>query len=82
MKSMRAKVKLRSLTEAWSGGTEVEFVPVTGDGSPENKAFHNATPGGSFKATLSKEATDRLGPFVLGKEYYVDFTACEQSASA
>lgn len=73
MPAMRCKVRLSSLSDAYSKGVSVKFVPVSGDGSPENKTFHAATPGGSFEVTLSEQAAKNLGAFELGKEYYVDF---------
>ena len=81
MKSMRCKVRCKSLNDEWQGNVSVKFVPVT-DGSPENKAFHAATPGGEFTATLSKQAYENLGPFALGTEYYVDFTRVEAAPAA
>lgn len=77
MPKMRCKVKLTSLSHAYSNGVSVKFVPVSGD-TPENKTFHAATPGGQFEATLSEQAAKALGAFELGKEYYVDFTPVEK----
>ena len=74
MESMRCKVFIHSLSHAYNNGVEIDFRPVMG-GTEENLSFHAATPGGSFKVTLSKEASERLGAFTLGKEYYVDFCA-------
>lgn len=73
MPRMRCKVKLASLSDAYSNGVSVKFTPVAGN-SEENKTFHAATPGGEFTAVLSKAAADALGAFKLGEEYYVDFT--------
>ncbi len=72
MKACRCKVELAAVAKGYSGGQEVEFRPVC-DGSEENKRFHAATPGGSFKMTLSAEAVENLGPFCIGRPYYVDF---------
>jgi hypothetical protein len=48
-----------------------ELTPVTGN-SPENSAFYEATPSGSIKVgTINKAALDH---FVIGREFYVDFT--------
>ncbi|MEK7765862.1 MAG: hypothetical protein AAB368_06455 [bacterium] len=48
---------------------QVAFVPVGGDGSPENKAFYDATPGGRLEiATITRM------PFTIGHEYYLDLT--------
>lgn len=46
-----------------------EFMAVTGEGSPENKAFFASTPAGSL--TLNAVRDDLFEP---GKEYYLDFT--------
>ena len=50
-----------------------KFSPVT-DGSPENKAFYDATPGGSMD--ISTIAEDR---FKVGQEYYIDLTPAEEA---
>ncbi|KLK91468.1 hypothetical protein AA309_20130 [Microvirga vignae] len=49
----------------------VRLNPVTGD-TEENKAFFQATPGGSIELQVVKP-----GLFELGKEYYVDFTPAD-----
>lgn len=75
--TVRAKFKVQSVTMTahWQKdkghlGT-VKLHPVTGD-SPENKAFYEATPGGSIDiGTINKEA---LELFQIGREFYVDFT--------
>lgn len=77
--SVRAKFKVQSiLTSAkWNGtGTmgTVKLSPVTG-GSPENAKFYEATPGGQIElGTVNEEA---LAQFVIGKEFYVDFTPAD-----
>ena len=44
-------------------------------GSPENEAFFKMTPGGTIMlATVNPKAAEQ---FVVGKEYYVDFTLAD-----
>jgi hypothetical protein len=50
---------------------DYNFNPVSG-GSPENEAFWEATPGGSFK--VSSVLSDA---FEVGKAYYIDVTEAE-----
>jgi hypothetical protein len=77
MKSVRAKFKVQSITTTlhWQAdkghmGT-VRLQPVSG-GSDENKRFYEATPAGQIElGTLNQEA---LAMFVIGQEFYVDFT--------
>lgn len=75
--TVRAKFKVQSITHRphWQGNNiligEVDLAPVT-SGSEENAAFYAATPAGAIKlATINEEA---LKQFVIGGEYYVDFT--------
>lgn len=75
--SVRAKFVVQSITRTqhWDktkGEVQaIKLTPVTG-GSDENKAFYDATPGGSIDLqTLNPQAASY---FELGKEYYLDFT--------
>lgn len=77
--TVRAKFKVQAiLTSAkWNGaGTmgTVKLTPVTG-GSPENVKFYEATPGGQIE--LGTVSEDALKQFVIGQEFYVDFTPAE-----
>jgi hypothetical protein len=67
--SVRAKFKCWNNVDG-----VVTMYPVT-DGSEENKAFWNATPGGQITLTISNP--DAKDKFETGKEYYVDFTRAE-----
>ena len=74
--TVRAKFAVQSITttKAWNSpglmGT-VRLSPVT-SGSEENKKFYEATPGGVIElGTVNEEA---LKQFVIGDEFYVDFT--------
>lgn len=74
--TVRAKFKVQSITTSarWSGpgnmGT-VKLSPVSG-GSEENKKFYEASPAGSIELGTINEAA--LAQFVIGQEFYVDFT--------
>lgn len=80
MNATRCKVKLVSISEAYSNGRTVKFQPVQ-SGSAENQAFYAATPGGSMEFTVSEKAAANLGLDAgkLGSEFYVDFTPCPAS---
>jgi hypothetical protein len=57
-------------------GRTVEFVPVTGEGSEENKRFFTATPSGKLSLNLSAEAATSIGldQGKIGSEFYIDIT--------
>lgn len=70
------------MVEKWGSSSDgkradlytIEMSPVT-DGSPEDKAFHNATPLGKIElSTINPEAAAQ---FELEKLYYVDFTKAD-----
>jgi hypothetical protein len=74
---VRAKFKVTSTTQRKHWDTqkgnihEIQLEPVVG-GSPENEKFYAATPHGAISLqTLNHEAGSQ---FVLGAEYYIDFT--------
>lgn len=78
--SVRAKFVVQSVTRTqhWDKAKgevqTIKLTPVT-SGSDENKAFYDATPGGSIDLqTLNPQAASY---FELGKEYYLDFTKTE-----
>lgn len=64
----------------YRGSETVEVIlrPVT-DGSPENKAFWEATPVGQLQMQIETAAADA---FVPGKEFYLDFTEAPAEKSA
>ena len=81
---VRAKFRLNSytteLSDKWVDNKSVgkverrtlNFTPVYGADSEENKAFWDATPTGSLQlGVVNQEAWKQ---FDLGKEYYLDFT--------
>ena len=74
----RCKVRCTSVakTLGWNTNTpflyKAEFTAVT-DGSPENKAFFEATPQGSISFS-----TVKADHFEVGKSYFVDFTEVQE----
>lgn len=78
MNPTRCKMKLVSISEAYSNGRTVKFVPVS-DGSEENKKFYASTPSGSIEFTVSEGAAKNLNLDVaaLGTEFYVDITPAQ-----
>jgi hypothetical protein len=64
--SARAKFKVISKT-----GATVMMEPVY-TGSPENEAFWRYTPAGMIRMDIQNPPA--LDAFVVGAEYYVDFT--------
>jgi hypothetical protein len=67
--AVRAKFKCHS-----NANGIVSLWPVM-DGSEENKAFWDATPGGQITLTITNPAAKEQ--FEVGQEYYVDFTPAE-----
>lgn len=71
--SVRTKFQVVKKSEIPDGFT-IELSPVV-SGSDENKKFFKYTPWGKIEiGTINKEAADG---FVIGKQYYVDFTQGE-----
>ena len=85
--TVRAKFRLNSYTtemyDRWVDNKNVglvekrtlNFTPVYGAGSEENKAFWDATPTGSLQLGVVNQ--DAWKQFELGKSYYLDFTPAE-----
>ena len=73
---IRAKFKVQSVKrwKTWDGKEQhtVEMSAVSGNDSDENKKFWEATPSGKIEIGCAKAET--AGLFILGNEYYVDFT--------
>lgn len=73
--TVRAKFRVESKKQHTSG-FEVMLYPVT-SGSDENKKFYQYTPSGSMTiGTINEEAAAR---FIVGREYYIDFTPADPS---
>lgn len=68
IQASKVRAKFKCLTSA---DGNVQMSPVYGD-SPENKAFFNATPGGSIMLNVMNPAAS--AHFIPGADYYVDFT--------
>ena len=71
---IRGKFVLESVkTVSWNQtGKELAFRAVSNDGTPENDRFHQYTPSGTITMFVDNPAA--LDEFVLGREFYVDFT--------
>lgn len=54
---------------------DVVLRPVSYEGSDENKEFFASTPSGSITMVIVNPEASK--GFVVGKEYYVDFTEAE-----
>jgi hypothetical protein len=76
--SVRAKFVVVSVSSVQHHRCEkqesVEMQPVIGS-SEENKSWSKYTPSGSLKMTITNP--EAMAQFELGKEFYLDFTACE-----
>lgn len=81
--SVRAKFQVQDITKHLYGGKfmyTVHMTPVYSakEGS-ENKAFWDASPSGDLKlGTINERAADY---FVVGSEYYLDFTRADPEQS-
>lgn len=75
--SVRAKFTCTSKSGGAEDGaaTGISLQPVY-TGSKENESFFQATPGGSI--SLSVVNGEAAKQFVVGKQYYVDFTPAEE----
>jgi hypothetical protein len=79
MKATRCKMRLVSISGGYYAsdkGRTVAFVPVTGDGSEENKRFFQATPSGKIELNIAEDAAKSLGldQGKIGSEFYVDIS--------
>lgn len=68
---IRAKMACSQVEKNSYGGEEIKLHAVY-TGGEENKSYAKATPNASVTMTIDN--TDVHGAFVVGKEYYVDFT--------
>lgn len=73
MISVRAKFRVELKTQSETGYA-VTLAPVTG-GSAENDDFYKYTPSGSIQLNTINEGA--ATHFVVGEEYYVDFSRAE-----
>ena len=73
----RCKFKCNTVTQYEGGKKDVDMSPVySSDPASENKAFWDASPGGSFKLNYVNPAVS----FEPGKEYYLDITEAPVAA--
>lgn len=75
MTTVRAKFVCHAITKNDDGSTGVGMHPVH-TGCEENKAFNDATPGGSLFLHIAK-GKPAADLFAQGQEYYLDFTPAE-----
>jgi hypothetical protein len=73
--SVRAKFKVSNVEGVGDESRNVYLQPVYSD-TEENKAFWNATPGGSIQLSITNPAAYQQ--FKVGQDYYVDFTPADQ----
>jgi len=57
-------------------GDEIEFAPVSDNGIPENKRYHEATPSGKIVITVTNPKL--RGYYKPGKSYYVTMTEASE----
>lgn len=82
--AVRAKFYVKSkqlIADRPNGGKESErvvLVPTYGE-SEENKSFSKYTPNGHIELDITNP--DAFNQFKIGKEYYIDFKACEEEAA-
>ena len=80
MPTMRAKLRIASVTQHESGETlKMEAVGLPGaypeDGSDEDNTFAKFTPSASLEMFIANPAL--FGKFDPGQKFYVDFTEAE-----
>ena len=77
--SVRAKFTCNAKIPSY-GSTTVFFNAVysnkDGTRAEENKVFNDATPSGQIQISIA-EGKPALDQFVIGEQYYVDFTKVE-----
>jgi hypothetical protein len=79
MAAMRAKMKLNHI-DPGMGCETLFFNPVAAssypsDGSDENNTYARYSPSGQLVLTVANPAL--LGKFMVGQEYYLDFTKAD-----
>mgnify|MGYP001609184673 CR=1 FL=1 len=80
--AVRAKFKVTGINLTGWGDKPLKTITLSpvSQGSPENKAFYEATPSGEMKiGTLNEEAGKQ---FELGDEFYIDFTKADKPIPA
>lgn len=71
---VRAKFRCIKVSKTSYNSTQIiyEFQAMSNDGTPENERYHRFTPQGALSLTVDNPAID--GFYVLGQDYYLDFT--------
>ena len=87
MADMRAKLRLNYIKEKqWDGKKQQEVLTFNAvgpkgaypeDGSDENNTFAKWSPSAEFQIYVANPAL--FGKFVVGEEYYVDFTKASEA---
>lgn len=80
MTTMRAKLRIASVTKHDGGNETLQFHAVAAsnypaDGSDENNTFAKFSPSASLSITIANPALH--GKFEAGQSFYVDFTPAE-----
>ena len=78
--TVRAKLHLTSETNYEWGGKKLRFETRYDDTIPEDRRFQKATPTGHIDIHIDNPAA--LEQFKIGKDYYVDFSAVPEPATA
>ena len=75
---MQAKFHVESVTKHAGGAVTTFLTPVRkNSNNSENTSFWEATPIGKLEITITNPNTQ--GFFEAGKEYYLDFSKCENA---
>lgn len=77
--TVRAKMRLASITDHHWGAKELTFRAEYDESLPEDQRFAKATPSGEIKMHVDNPAA--LDQFALGQSYYVDFNAVPAPAA-
>ena len=81
MPTMRAKMKIQSVTKNESGSETLRLHAVAAskypeDGSDENNTYAKYSPSASLEICICNP--NLYDKFVVGQEYYLDFTLAEK----
>lgn len=71
----RAKFKVTEITQREFGKSLILQPVYSSDPNSENGKFYKQTPGGKIEIMTINESVSEQ--FIIGKEFYIDFTPCE-----